>query len=185
VRDFNLQITVRNARLLAAIRERFGSAAEMCRAAGISQSSLSALLTMRAAPFRADGSLTSPAEQVVSALGIPADDLWPSHIARLRAKKARVEIEMDAPAFAAITADADPEQTAIYRQAIGRWSRNLTERERTALAVHHSGGTFDDVGAAIGGVTRERARQIVVKAERKMRKCARIDGVRDWRGIAS
>jgi transcriptional regulator with XRE-family HTH domain len=185
MKDFNLQITVRNGRLLAAIRKQFGSAAEMCRAFGISQSALSALLTMRAAPFRADGSLTSPAEQVVSALGIPADDLWPSHIARLRAKKARVEIEMDAPEFAAIAASADPERTAIYRQAIGRWARNLTERERKALAVHHSGGTLDEAAAAIGNVSRERVRQIIFKAERKMRKSALTDGVRDWRGIAS
>jgi transcriptional regulator with XRE-family HTH domain len=174
--DFNLQITVRNARLLRAIRAQYGSSADMCRATGISQTTLSALLTMRAKPFRADGGLTSTAEAVVSALGIPAEELWPSHIARLQAKRATVEVEMDAPTFAAI-ADSDPERQAMMRQALARWSCDLTERDRNVLAIRFSGGLLDDAAKELG-VTRERIRQIETRAMRKMMKRARIDGVR-------
>jgi len=180
--DFNLQITVRNARLLKAIRREYGSAAEMSRAAGIPQTTISALLTMRASPFRQSGELTAAAEAVVSALGVPADDLWPQHIAQLRAKKSRVEIEMSAQDFAAI-ADDSPERKAIYRQAIARWSRDLTPRQITALAVRHSGGLLEDVAEELG-VSRERARQIIHRAESTIRGAAYRDGVRDWRGIA-
>ena len=182
--DFNLQITVRNARLLRAIRETYGSTAEMCRAAGISQTVASALVTMRARPFRSDGSLTAAAEAIVSALGVPADDLWPAHVARLRAKRATVEMEMDAPTFAAI-AEGGPEHRALMRQAIARWSRDLTERQRTAVAIHCAGGTYEDAAEAIGGVTRERARQVILAAERKMRQRARQDGVTDFAGVMS
>jgi transcriptional regulator with XRE-family HTH domain len=181
--DFNIKITVRNARLLRAIRGKYDSAAELARDAGVSQTQVSALVTMRAQPFRKDGSLTTAAEGIVSALGVPADDLWPQHIARLKANRAQVEIEMDADQFAAIASD-NPEKTAIYRQAITRWSRQLTERERTALSIHHSGGTFDDVAKQIGGVTRERARQIILRGERRIRKLALHDGVREWSDIA-
>jgi lambda repressor-like predicted transcriptional regulator len=181
--DFNLQITVRNARLLRAIRDAFGSNAELSRASGVHQQAISALLTMRVSPFRRDGELTAPAEAIVSALGVPPEDLWPQHIARLKAKKARVEVEMDAAEFAAIASDADPEKAAMYRLAISRWSRNLRDREVTALAVHHSGGRLEDVAQAVGA-SRERARQIVAKAERKIRQAAQRDGVRAWEDIA-
>lgn len=181
--DFNIQITVRNGRLLRAIREAFGSSAELCRATGINAANLSALLTMRDQPFSKNGSLTKTAEAVVSALGIPADDLWPDHVARLKARRARVEIEMDAPTFAAI-ADGNMEAMVIYRQAITRWSRDISDRERTALSVHHSGGTLDDVGEAIGGVSRARARAIILRGHRKIRDCAARDGVKSFRDLA-
>jgi transcriptional regulator with XRE-family HTH domain len=176
--DFNLQITVRNARLLRAIRAQYGSSADMCRATGINQTALSALLTMRAKPFRADGSLTTTAEAVVSALGIPADDLWPSHIARLQAKRATVEVEMDAPTFAAI-ADSDPERQAMMRQALARWSCDLTDRQRDVLAIRFSGGLLEDAARELG-VTRERVRQMEHRGLRKLMRRARIDGVRSF-----
>jgi hypothetical protein len=182
--DFNIKITVRNARLLNAIRAAYGSPAAMCRVAGLNRQHLSALVTMRALPFRIDGSLTSIAEAVVSALGIPADELWPAHIAKLKARRAQVEIEMDAPSFAAIAHGGDPEKRIIHRQAIAKWSGGLTDREKIALAIHHSDGTFDDVGKAIGGISREGSRKIVLRAERKIREAATRDGVRQWSDIA-
>lgn len=174
--DFNIQITVRNARLLRAVRQKFGSASEMCRVAGINQQAASALMTMRAKPFRQDGSLTAPAAAIVSALGMEPEQLWPAHVARLQSRKATVEIEMGAATFSAI-ADGDPDQRMIYRQAISRWSRTLTDREKTAVVAHVAGATLDQIGAELGGVTRERARQIVLKGERKMRRLAIKDGV--------
>lgn len=183
MKDFNIAITVRNARLLRAIRAKYNSSADLARDAGISQKQVSALVTMRARPFNKDGTLSAAAEGIVSALGIPADDLWPEHIARLKAKRAKVEIEMDATQFAAIASD-DPEKTAIYRQAISRWSQGLSGRERTALIAHQTGATLEDIGQSLGGVSRERVRQIIYRAERKIRNKARCDGIREWSDIA-
>jgi len=181
--DFNVKITVRNGRLLRAIREKYGSAAAMARAAGIPVQHLSALVTMRERPFKKDGGLTSCAEMVVSALGIPADDLWPEHLARLKARRASVEIEMDAADVAAIGGDGS-EALVSYRQCIARWSRNLTDKQVRALTLHLTGATLDEVGAELGGVTRERARQIIARAEALMRQRAKIDGVTKWEQIA-
>lgn len=180
--DLNIKMTVRNGRLLRAVRDTYGTGAELCRVAGVSETHLSALMTMRASPFREDGSLTNTAEAIVSALGVPADDLWPAHVARLKAKRATVEVEMSAQEFAAI-ADDDLERGMIYRDAIAKWSEQLTDRQRTALTVHHSGGTLDEVGEAIGGVSRERARQIIAKSERIIRAAARQQGVEKWSDI--
>ena len=177
--DFNLKITVRNARLLRAVRAAYGTPAEMSRQTGIHPQALSALMTMRATPLRKDGSLTATAEAIVSALGIPADDLWPKHMQRLKARAATVEIEMDAATFAAIS-DSDPERQTAMRLAIARWSKDLTERQKIAIAMHQSGSTLDEIGAEVGGVTRERVRQIVLKAQREMRKRALMDGARSF-----
>ena len=174
--DFNIQVTVRNARLLRAIRESHDSPAEFARFAGISQTGLSALMTMRARPFKSDGSLTAIAEAIVSALGVPPDDLWPDHIARLKARKARIEIEMYAPAFAEIS-DQSQEQSTIYRLAISKWSQCLSDREKSIVSKRNSGYTLEEVAQEFG-VTRERIKQIAVKAERKMRGEARKDGVK-------
>jgi DNA-directed RNA polymerase sigma subunit (sigma70/sigma32) len=179
--DLNLNVTVRNARLLRAIRAKFGTTAELCRASGASQTAVSALLTMRESPFRQDGSLTSTAEMVVSALGIPADELWPAHIARLKAKRATVEVEIDVDAFAAI-ADDNPERAYMRRQMIARWSENVNPRDMEVLALRADGASLDEAGAQFG-VTRERIRQMELRAHRVMRKAALRDGVRDMRGI--
>lgn len=179
--DFNIKVTVRNARLLRAIRKDFESAAAFARFAGVSQSQVTALVTMRDRPFKKDGNLTAAAEAIVSALGVPADDLWPDHIRRLKAKKATVEIEMDAQTFAEIAAD-DPEQRVIYRQAITKWSGNLSDREKDILCMRADGATYEEVAKA-DGASKERVRQVEWRAMRKMREAAKRDGVKDFQGL--
>jgi RNA polymerase sigma factor (sigma-70 family) len=180
--DFNIKISVRNARLLRAIRKKYKTSAALAKDAGVSQSQIAALITMKARPFKPNGALTSAAEGIVSALGVTADELWPEHIARLKAKRAQVEIEMSAHDFAEI-ANSDPEKTAIYRQAISKWSQTLNPREREAIVLYYSGGTLEDVGKELR-VNRERARQIICKGERKMRGGAIKDGFRCFEDFA-
>ena len=179
--DFNIKVTVRNARLLRAIREQFGTSAELARVCGLGQSQITALVTMRARPFLKSGELSSTAEAIVSALGIPADDLWPDHIRRLKARRATVELEMDAQTFAEIAAD-DPEQRAVYRHAIAKWSRALSERDRDLVIRRIEGARLEDCAQELG-VTRERIRQIELRAFRNMRKAALRDGVREMQDI--
>jgi len=179
--DFNIKVTVRNGRLLRAIRDQFGTAAELSRVAGVSNSQVAALVTMKARPFLQSGELSSAAEAIVSALGIPADDLWPDHIRRLKAKKATVEIEMDAETFTEIAAD-DPEQKTVYKLAIEKWSSVLSDREKDIVNRRSEGEIYDDC-ARDYGVGKERIRQIEARALRKIRGAALRDGVREFRDL--
>jgi lambda repressor-like predicted transcriptional regulator len=181
--DFNLKITVRNARLLRAIRKDHDTAAEFARRFGICKTSLAALITMKKGPFREDGSFSAAAEQIVSALGVSPDDIWPEHIARLRAKQAHVEVEMSAENFALI-AQGDEQKQIAYRIAIDKWLVNLPERQRTALLMEAEGATLDEIGREVGGVSRERARQILHKAQRNVRTKARLSRVTSIQDIA-
>lgn len=180
--DFNIKVTVRNGRLLRAIREKFDSAAELARVAGVNQSQVTALVTMRARPILKDGNLSSAAEAIVSALGVPADELWPEHIRRLKSKRATVEVEMDAQTFAEI-ALGNSDQSLIYRQAIKRWAGCLSDREKGVLSARYGGVTLDEL-ASEQGVGRERIRQIEHKAIVKMRKAAFRDKVHSMVDLA-
>ena len=179
--DFNIKVTVRNGRLLRAIRDQFGTAAELARVAGINNSQVTALVTMKSLPFLKSGELSSAAEAIVSALGIPADDLWPDHIRRLKAKKATVEIEMDAETFAQIAAD-DPEQKTVYKLALEKWSSVLSDREKDIVNRRSEGEIYEDC-ARDYGVGKERIRQIEARALRKIRGAALRDGVREFRDL--
>ena len=181
--DFNIKITVRNARLLRAIRDKFGTSAELARVAGITASQVTALVTMKHKPFLQTGELSSAAEAIVSALGIPPDDLWPDHIRKLKAKRATVELEMDAVKFAQIAAD-DPEQRVIYRQAISEWSARLSDREKDVLCRRQGGQTLDEIAKTYGR-SRDRIRQIECRALNKMRGAAKRSGVQTFQDIAS
>jgi DNA-binding CsgD family transcriptional regulator len=175
-KDFNIKIAVRNARLLRLVRERYDTNADFCRVAGIDPHRFSGLLNMKISPYTSDGCLKKVAEKIVSALGVLPDEIWPAHISRLKAKKTSIEIEMDAPEFLAI-ASSDPEKTAIYRNAISKWSQILNDREKDALCARMAGRELSDIGKDMG-IGRERVRQIEVKALRKMKLAAVRDGFR-------
>ena len=53
--DFNLKITVRNGRLLKAIRERYESVSDLARKISRNPSSVNSLVTMRKAPTNQHG----------------------------------------------------------------------------------------------------------------------------------
>ena len=53
--DFSVRITVRNGRLLSAIRAKYGTTANMARMTGLSQSAVAALLTLKQSPVLKSG----------------------------------------------------------------------------------------------------------------------------------
>ena len=84
--DFNLKVTVRNARLLDAIREVYGSAAELSRQMGESQSAVGNLVTMRTKPYN-DKGWTRLAQDVSAMLSKRPEDLWPAHLREVQLQK--------------------------------------------------------------------------------------------------
>lgn len=172
--DINIKLTARNAHLLRAILEKHESIAEFCRAYGLCYSRVSALLTFRDAPFRANGDLTTLAENICSATGRYPSELWPRDVARMKLKKSSAEIEISTAEAMAICGSA--ESGVIQREFLARWLSKLNPREIEAIGVIQSGGTYEDCAKTLD-VSRERARQIQIKALRKLRIAAARDGV--------
>jgi RNA polymerase sigma factor (sigma-70 family) len=148
----------------------------------VGHSALSALITMRESPLRKDGTLTVAAEKLCSALGAAPSELWPRDMAKIKAKRARYEIEISQAEAMAIASSG--EDALIQRQLLGRWMQKLGPREIMALSLRQDGLTLDEIGQELGGRSRERVRQILARAERKMRDAANRDGVTEFRQIA-
>lgn len=178
--DFSVKITVKNARLLRLIRAEYGTSAEMARRAGVNQSSIAGLLTMKISPIRSDGDWTKAAYDISSALGVAPEEIWPQHIAKIKLRRNEAEIELSA---SEIDNMISAEKRVAMRELLTRWSAKLNDREARAIASHAEGATLDEIGAEIGARSRERARQILCKAQRKIRTAAARDGVTDLQEV--
>ena len=183
-KDFNIQVKVRNARLLNAIRKKFGTPAAMARAANIHPSNISDLLNFKILPFKKNGDegLTVAAQKILKALKMSAVQLWPNQIAQLKTQKSTAELELDTRQAMGLAYDS-PEQQAIYKQMVTRWTDGLTPREKTVLTLRSCGYTLEDIRAQIGNVGRARVRGIEQNALEKMKFRAKRDGVKSFTDI--
>lgn len=179
--DFAVKITVRNARLLRLIRAEYGTSSEMSRQTGIAQQSIAGLLTMRRSPIKSDGDWTKAAYDISSAVRVAPEQIWPQHIARIKLRRNEAEVEMSADE---IDSMISAENHVAMREMLTRWSAKLSDREARAIAAHADGATLEEIGTEDErGATKERARQILMKAHRKIRIAAARDGVRSFSDI--
>lgn len=179
--DFNVQITIRNARLLRLIREKFGTGSQLSRVSGVSKQLISGWLTMRLSPFLQSGELSEPAANMCAALGCYPEDIWPEHMKNFTMRRNSAEAEMSQAEVMAIC--ESPERANIHRQLIARWAKCLNPREIEAIGIMQGGGTYEDAAKALK-VTRERARQIELRGLRRLRQAALRDGIHNFQEAA-
>ncbi len=172
-KDFNVKITVRNARLLSAIRESYPSEAAFSRAINASPTAVNAIVCMRQKPVTASGEWRELARDMAAALNKYPDEIWPEHLRDLQAAKSTAEIEMNIDDLPRLQSGS----MAEARRLIAKWSDNLSDRASIVLSMRAEGATLDEVAVHLG-VTKGRVRQIEVKAMRDMRRFASRDGVR-------
>ena len=170
-KDFNIKVSVRNGRLLMAIRAKYDSVSDLSRQLVRGKSQLGALVRMKLKPFNRKG-WTDLALDVAAMVGKEPEELWPEHLRELQLLKSSSEMEVGLDSVKRIIKDGSSEKTLSQFSAISDLSRGLTPRERRCIslrfALHQS---LDETSKAMG-VTRERARQIECKALRKMKGCA-------------
>jgi len=176
--DFNLKVTVRNGRLLRAIRERYSSVADMCRKMGRSHQTVNKLITMKAVPYNSKG-WTDLALDIAGMVARDPEDLWPDHMRELRLRKSTSEVNLDLDDVKKLVQEGSSEKTISQLSALSQFSKNLTPRERDVLARRFAHDQSLDECAASLRVSRERVRQIEAKAFRKMRKVASNLGYMD------
>ena len=176
--DFNLKVTVRNGRLLRAIRARYSSVADMCRKMGRSHQTVNKLITMKAVPYNSKG-WTDLALDIAGMVARDPEDLWPDHMRELRLRKSTSEVNLDLDDVKKLVQEGSSEKTISQLSALSQFSKNLTPRERDVLARRFAHDQSLDECAAFLRVSRERVRQIEAKAFRKMRKVASNLGYMD------
>ena len=163
MKDFNVKLTVRSARILDAIEKKFGSQANMARQTGMNISRINAFVTMRASPTKTSG-WTKDAEDFAAALSVPPSEIWPEHLRDVRLKQATAELSLDFDDVQAITSGSNIGQ----RMLIAKATDGIVPRQLAAVFMYHGGATLDEIGRELN-VSRERARQIMLIGERKMR----------------
>ena len=173
--DFNIKISVRNGRLLKAIRARYASVADLARKCHLHQTRVNSLVTMKVKPFNQNG-WTDLALDVAAMVGKEPEDLWPDHLRELKLIKSTSEMEVDLESVKQLIQDGTSEKSLSQISAISKFSEALTKRERQCMAMRWALGHTLDETARVFGVTRERTRQIEAKAIRKMKGAALVAG---------
>jgi len=166
--DFNLKITVRNGRLLKAIRESYESVADLARRMNRCPSSVNSLVTMKQVPTNQHG-WTELALDVSAMVGKDPEDLWPEHMREIKLKKSSAEVLLDLDSVKNIFSNGSAEKNLSQIRALNQFSERLTPREKQVINRRfHERQSLEEV-AKVFNVTRERLRQIEAKALRKMR----------------
>ena len=176
MKDLNIKVTARNARLLAAIRENHDSIAAFSREFGFNHGEVGKLVNHVKSPL-AYGDWSDLAMNMATALGKYPDELWPEHMRKLQAKKSSTEVHMDAEELAQIGRPANTEEAAAL---LAKWMDDIRPRESLALSLFLEGRTLKEIGVELGGVSPEGARQIVVRGKRSVKAAARRDGIRGF-----
>jgi lambda repressor-like predicted transcriptional regulator len=175
--DFNVKITVRNARLLRLIRQKFGTAAELSRRSGVTPTTIAALMTMRHRPILQSGEWRDAALNVAGALGVDPSEIWPLHLRERKVKIATAEMELSSDQVVALMAPAEDSADIIERKEIvSKLLECLPERVRYVVEERMKGADLGDLGREFG-VTRGRIMQLELRGHRKMKERAKAMGL--------
>jgi len=170
-KDFNLKISIRNARLLNAVRAKYGSVTNMARQGNLTISRVNSLMTMKLKPVDMHGQWRNIALDVAGMLECDPEVLWPDHIKNVKLGKSTAEMDMNFEAVMQIAKSSGPahldrcETVEILMEA-------LTPREAKILDMrYHFDATYVEIAKEVG-TTKGNAVLLEKKAISKMRKNA-------------
>jgi len=167
-KDFNIKVTVRNGRLLSAIREKYESVAAFARALGRNGQSVNNLVTMKEKPFKTKG-WTDLALDVAAFLRKDPEELWPEYMREVQLQRSTAELSADLKEVQAIQNSNSPEKQIAQLDAVKILAEGLTPRELKVIQHRFLEGLSLEETGKIIGVSGGRLSQIEIKALRKMR----------------
>lgn len=177
--DFAVKVTVRNARILRAMKAQgFNTPADLARFIGTDPGRIGELLSFKKKPI-AKGDWSSLAMDISSALRTEPEHLWPHHMRDLHVARNSIEAEIDADQLAKIAA---PSSLEIDKPLLAKLLSAVTHPRRRAMIEARFGlngepeRTLEEI-AKDYNVTRERIRQNERKAMREMREKAKRMGI--------
>ena len=168
--DYSVKVTVRNGRILRLMRAAgIETQTELARRAGVGVNYLNAIIALRERPTLRDGQYREVVERIAGILNCDPDDMFSDAQRDMALASNSHVIEMD-EAQVAMLAAPDMEASSWVRLEVQRLiaATELSEREIEIVEGINAGETLDDVGSRVG-VSRERVRQIHIKALRKLK----------------
>lgn len=183
VKEIRLEARLRNNILWHLIFDSCESVAQFCRKHGLSnQEVVGGLLNLKASPVNADGKYRKVCQRLAEIAKVIVEDLFPLHLYRLPETKMAKEFGLRELAagrqreMLLIPAETTPHEVVVSRELaeqVDRLLGTLTPHEEKVMRwlfglSPHGEQTYEEVGEEFE-VTRERIRQIEVRALRKLR----------------
>jgi RNA polymerase sigma factor (sigma-70 family) len=186
VNEYRVKVTVKNNLILTAIEKAgYKTMAAFCREAGMTQTALGSLISMKSPPLTVMGEFSEGAKKLMEVLCLAPTDLWTSEQLTLRLKRNFYETEVNLDGMrAALGVNAEdalllvapsPEDLAAEKDIlplIEDQLNSLTPREGKVLRLRYGIGcpehTLEETGQVLE-VTKERIRQIEASAMRKLK----------------
>lgn len=182
--DYELQLKIKNARLLNVMRERgYNTAADLSRATGIAQNVIGEFLNLKSVAYASDTmKLRKPVEQLCDFLGVGVDEIFPPDnlYAPLMRNSFAAQVTTDELDRALTSENLDPAKI-LLEQSLNidtmLDAAELTPLERRVIESRFiEEKTLREVGKEIDKGP-ERVRQIESKALRKIRRPNRLERI--------
>ena len=173
--DFNVKITVRNNRLLQAIRKKYESVADLSRKMGRSQGAVNALVTMKVKPINEKG-WTELASDVAAMVGKEPVEIWPEHLQDIRLSTSTSEFTIDMDGVKQIMSDNSTEKMIAHSQVLQQLDTRLTDKQKKVIDMRFKQNMSLEETGKVLGLSRERVRQIECRSLRMMKYDAKVNG---------
>lgn len=178
--DYAVTIKVRNGPMVRAMRAAgMETAAALAEASNVGPTRVGEYLSLTLTPYRQDGTVRACAARISFALGVPIELLFPEQHLHAPLRKNRAEMFMSIEDVDALCGaernDAELLDADLDRKtAISMALQSLSDRQRMVIVRRYGLNgegeeTLEEIAKDMG-VTRERIRQIELKAHRVMRK---------------
>lgn len=175
MKDYNIQLKVRNNHLLERMRERgHETSASLSRDSGINQSTIGDFLNLKMPPITKNGPLPV-AKRLAQYFSCEVEDLFPVDHLYTPLAKNKAEMVVSIDDVKRITSDSGPdnvlaaiENSAMIEGLLDKLAPRPKQVLMLRMGIDTDPHTYRDVGKKMG-FTAERARQIEQKAIRNLR----------------